>query len=203
MTTLARLALLALLLSGCARRADWSEEDLAALAALRRTTGPLRPDPTSRYADDLAAAALGPRLFFDRRLSADGTVSCATCHDPVRRFQDGLPLGKGVGTTARRTMPIAGLAASPWFFWDGRKDSLWSQALGPLESEVEHGITRVEVARLVAGAYRAPYERVFGPLPDLAGLPAAASPAGPGERRDAWARLPPDRQDAVNRVFAN
>jgi len=39
------------------------------------------------------------------------------------RFQDGLPLARGVGTTARRTMPVAGMAASTWYFWDGRKDS--------------------------------------------------------------------------------
>ena len=43
------------------------------------------------------------------------------------------------GTTARRTMPIAGTAHGPWLFWDGRADSQWSQALGPLESAVEHG----------------------------------------------------------------
>jgi len=42
------------------------------------------------------------------------------------------------------------MAASTWFFWDGRKDCLWSRALGPLESEVEHGTTRMEAARLVA-----------------------------------------------------
>jgi len=203
MTTPTRLVLALLLLAGCARRADWSDEELAALADLRRSHEPLRADPTNRFADDLAAAELGQRLFFDRRLSADGKVSCATCHDPARKFQDGLPLAKGLGTTARRTMPIAGMAGSPWFFWDGRKDSLWSQALGPLESEVEHGTTRVEVARLVASAHRERYERVFGPLPDLEGLPAAATPAGSGERWDAWARIPPERQDAVNRVFAN
>ena len=203
MTTLPRLAVVALLLAGCARRADWSEEELAALADLRLTTEQPRPDPTNRHADDADAARLGQRLFFDRRLSANGTVSCASCHDPVRKFQDGLPLAKGLGTTVRRTMPIAGTAASPWLFWDGRKDSLWSQALGPLESGVEHGSNRVQIARLAAQAYREPYERVFGPLPDLGGLPADATPAGSGDLRGAWERIPPGQQDAVNRVFAN
>ena len=124
-------------------------------------------DASNRWADDRAAASLGRRLFFDKRLSSNGEVSCATCHDPRREFQDATPLAKGVGTTARRTMPIAGTAHSPFLFWDGRKDSQWSQALGPLESPVEHGGSRAQYARLVAAAYRTDYERVFGPVPPL------------------------------------
>ena len=65
-------------------------------------------------------------------------------------------------------MPIAGTAYSPFLFWDGRKDSLWAQALGPLESPVEHGGTREQYARVIAEHYRAEYERIFGPLPESA-----------------------------------
>ena len=124
-------------------------------------------DPSNRWADDRAAAVLGQRFFFDARFSADGKVSCASCHDPRRQFQDGLALGKGVGTTDRRTMPIAGVAHSPFLFWDGRKDSLWAQALGPLESAVEHGGNRTQYARVVATHYARDYERVFGAAPKL------------------------------------
>ena len=81
-----------------------------------------------------AAAALGATLFFDQRLSRNGKVACATCHKIDRQFQDDLPHAAGLGTTNRRTMPLAGVAWSPWFFWDGRRDSLWSQALTPLEN---------------------------------------------------------------------
>jgi cytochrome c peroxidase len=123
------------------------------------------PDPSNRWADDEGAAALGERLFFDKRLSSNGQVSCATCHDPMRAFQDGVALAKGVGTTSRRTMPIAGMAHSPFLFWDGRKDSLWSQALGPLESPVEHGGDRMQYAQVIARHYRRDYQRVFGSLP--------------------------------------
>jgi len=101
--------------------------------------GPMPHDPGNRWADNPAAAALGQRLFFDGRLSGNGRVSCATCHDRENDFQDSMPLAKGMGTTNRRTMPIAGAPYSPFLFWDGRKDSLWAQALGPLESAVEHG----------------------------------------------------------------
>jgi cytochrome c peroxidase len=131
--------------------------------------GPLPPDPSNRWADDPQAAALGHRLFFDVRLSANGQVSCATCHDPRKDFQDGMPLAKGVGTTDRRTMPVAGTAYSPFLFWDGRKDSQWAQALGPLESPVEHGGSRAQYAGVIARHYRADYERVFGKLPGSGG----------------------------------
>jgi cytochrome c peroxidase len=135
----------------------------------------LPADPTNRVADDPRAAALGRKLFFDTRLSANGQVACATCHKPDQEFQDGTPLAKGVGVTNRRTMPIAGTAYSPFLFWDGRKDSLWAQALGPLESPVEHGGTREHYARLMASHYRDEYEDIFGTIPALSTRDAVTS----------------------------
>jgi cytochrome c peroxidase len=144
----------------------WSDEERAVLRSLALLPGGWRPppDPSNRFADDPAAAALGRELFRDTRLSANGEVSCATCHQRERGFQDGRRRGRGLATTPRRTMPLAGAAANTWFFWDGRKDSLWSQALEPLESPAEHGLTRAQVVRLVARHHRAAYEAVFGPL---------------------------------------
>ena len=165
--------------------------------------GPLPADPSNRFAADARAAALGERLFSDARLSGNGKVSCATCHLPQRDFQDGTPLAHGVGTTARRTMPVAGTAHGAWFFWDGRTDSQWSQALGPLESAVEHGGTRTQYAHTIGAHYRAEYEAVFGPLPSLAGLPAQAGPVADTAWRVAWTRIPAARQDDITRVYAN
>jgi cytochrome c peroxidase len=128
---------------------------------------PLPADPSNRWADDPRAAEMGHRLFFDARLSSNGRVSCASCHDPRKDFQDGMALAQGVGTTDRRTMPITATAYSPFLFWDGRKDSQWAQALGPLESAVEHGGNRAQYAKVIAEHYRADYERIFGRLPDL------------------------------------
>jgi cytochrome c peroxidase len=182
----------------------WSAEERALLRSLSLgSLGPLPADPSNRYADDSAAARLGHQLFFDTRLSGTGTVSCASCHMPDQSFQDGLALAKGVGTTARRTMPIAGTAHSPWQFWDGRADSQWEQALGPLESPVEHGGDRTQYARMVAEQYRAIYEEVFGPLPDLDGLPAHAGPVADSASAEAWKRMAPARQRAISRVYAN
>jgi cytochrome c peroxidase len=169
------------------------------LAAL----GPPPADPGNRWADDGLAASLGQRLFFDERLSSNGRVSCASCHDPRREFQDGLALGRGVGTTGRRTMPVTATAHSPFLFWDGRKDSLWSQALGPLESPVEHGGTRAQYAKAVARFYRDDYERAFGPLPDLRGVPDVAAPVDDPRARAAWDSMTEAQRAAVTRVFVN
>lgn len=145
----------------------WSHEERALLRSLSLSSlEPLRPDPTNRYADQPAAAALGKALFFDTRLSSNGKVSCGTCHIAARDFQDGTPLASGVGTTSRRTMPIAGTAHGAWFFWDGRADSQWSQALGPLESPVEHGGSRRQYATILMTHYREKFEAVFGPTPE-------------------------------------
>lgn len=182
----------------------WTDEEREVLRSLTLASlPPLAPDPSNRVGDYSAAAAFGHRLFFDQRLSSTGTVSCATCHLPEQDFQDARALAQGVGTTARRTMPVAGTAHGAWFFWDGRADSQWGQALGPLESAVEHGGDRTQYAHVVAAHYRRDYERVFGPLPDLRGLPGHAGPVEDTARAAAWRRIPPARQRDVSRVYAN
>jgi cytochrome c peroxidase len=182
----------------------WSEAELETIRSLWiGSLEPLQPDPSNRYGDDPRAAALGHRLFFETRLSSNGEVACATCHLPGREFQDDLPLARGVGVTDRRTMPIAGMAYSPWQFWDGRKDSQWAQALGPLESPVEHGGSRAEYLHVVARHYRAEYEEVFGALPDLATVPRKAGPVDEPVARAAWDALASDAREDITRVYAN
>lgn len=187
-----------------AMRDRWSAGEVAQLAAMRlKEAGPRPADASNAYEQRTDAAALGRALFNDTRLSRNGQVSCASCHSADKQFQDGRPLGQGIGTGKRRTMPVSGAMHSPFLFWDGRKDSAWSQALGPLEDAAEHGGNRVRFVRLVQEHYRPQYQQVFGPLPDLAQLPADASPNGTEAERAAWNALAPDKRDAVNRVFAN
>jgi cytochrome c peroxidase len=182
----------------------WSRTELDVLRSLWIAgLGPLEPDPSNRWGDDSAAAALGHRLFFDSRLSAGGQVSCASCHRPESDFQDGIPLGRGIGSTDRRTMPVAATAHSPWQFWDGRSDSQWAQALGPLESAVEHGGSRTMHVHTVARYYRAEYEALFGPLPPLDGVPLHAGPVADPAARTAWAGMSEADRDAVTAVFVN
>lgn len=163
----------------------------------------LPEDPSNRVADLPAAAAFGATLFFDTRLSADGRVACATCHQIDRQFQDDRPRGEGLGLTERRTMPLAGVAWSPFLFWDGRSDSLWAQALQPLEDPREHGFTRTALAHEIAARYGERYARIFGPLPALDHLPAAAGPRGSAAERAAWQAMAAADRAAVDRVFAN
>jgi cytochrome c peroxidase len=198
------LGALAMALGSFAVVPVWSVEEQGIIASLSLSElGPLPPDPSNRVADDPRAVDLGCAVFSDTRFSANGAVSCASCHLPDRQFQDDLPLGRGVGTTGRRTMPIAGMAYSPFLFWDGRKDSLWSQALGPMESHVEHGADRTQYAHLIAEAYRDPYEALFGALPNLDHLPRRAGPVDDPAAAAAWQEMREEDRIAVSVVFAN
>lgn len=182
----------------------WTSGQREVLRSLSMASlAPLPADPSNIYGDNQRAAALGHRLFFEPHLSGNDRVSCATCHSPTRDFQDAKPLADGVGRTARRTMPVAGTAYSPWLFWDGRADSQWAQALGPLESAVEHGGSRTRYAHVIAESYREEYAAVFGVLPDLSGLPRDAGPVADTLWSAAWRRMPSSRRDAVSRVYAN
>ncbi|MEE9412092.1 MAG: cytochrome c peroxidase [Methylococcales bacterium] len=89
-----------------------------------------------------AKKALGKRLFFDPRLSADGTISYASCHKPELALTDGLATAIGIyGQVGARNTPTA-MNATYYtsFFVDGRADSLETQALGPLTNPIEHGL---------------------------------------------------------------
>lgn len=186
------------------RAGFWTEAEIATLRTLwLGSLPPLPADPSNQYADDPRAVALGEKLFFDMRFSVNGQISCGTCHLPELEFQDGRALAQGVGVTDRRTMPIAGVAYSPWLFWDGRKDSLWAQALGPLESMVEHGGTRAQYAHLIAAHYRDEYEALFGPLPDLADVPPTAAPIDNPTARTAWEAMTPAARESVTQIYAN
>ena len=187
-----------------AMQPEWSAEDLRHIQAMSLTSlAPLRPDPSNRVSEDKAAAALGEALFFDTRLSANGAISCATCHKPERQFQDSLRVGQGMSEGTRRTMPIAGSARFPFLFWDGRKDGQWSQALGPLENPLEHGADRTMVVRLIATAYRGEYQALFGVPPDPRQLPAHVMPGGSGDLGAAWDGMTAAEQAEVNSAFAN
>lgn len=182
----------------------WTAEEIAVLASLRlRELPPAPADETNAVAKVPAAAVLGKRLFNDARFSRDGTVSCAGCHAEDKQFQDGIPLARGIATGTRRTMPVVGAAYSPWLFWDGRKDSLWSQALGPLEDPAEHGGNRTRYAQLMQAHYRVEYEALFGAMPDISKLPRDAGPVGTPGEKSAWNQLDRDSRHAVNRIFSN
>ncbi len=202
------LTLSAGILLGCANQTSpWSEAEVELMRTLWIESLPaLPPDPSNQYADDPRAVALGAKLFSDVRFSSNGEVSCATCHIASKDFQDGLPLAQGVGATDRRTMPIAGTAYSPWLFWDGRKDSQWAQALGPLENPVEHGGTRTFYVKLIQAHYKTEYEALCGTLPDFSDESRFPVPAAPIDDEVAaanWASMSEEDREAVTLVYVN
>ncbi|HEX5010827.1 MAG TPA: cytochrome c peroxidase [Planctomycetota bacterium] len=154
---------------------DFTPEELARI--LQQSPLPSAPpDPTNRVESDPRAQRLGQFLFFDPRLSANGAVACATCHQPARSFSDGLPFAQGLATATRHTPALWNVAQNRWFFWDGRADSLWAQAAQPIENPLEMGFTRLGVLRLFTSdpELRAAYTDLFGPLPPLPADDAAA-----------------------------
>src|SRR5436190_10797545 len=111
--------------------------------------------------------ALGQKLFFEGRLSADGTVACATCHDPARAFTDGRPTSVGIrGRTGQRNAPtVLNTLYNKTQFWDGRAKTLEEQAALPIVNPVEMGQPSLDAAvTKIAGVeeYEQAFRNVFG-----------------------------------------
>ncbi len=106
-------------------------------------------DPGNRLSGKPAAIAFGERLFFDPRLSAGGTLSCATCHLPAKGWTDGLPRSAGATTLDRNAPSIANTRFERWLGRDGSSDSLWSHAIRPLTDPRELAMTPERLARRV------------------------------------------------------
>src|SRR2546425_419821 len=114
--------------------------------------------------------ALGQRLFFDGRLSADGSVACSTCHDPARAFTDGRPASIGInGRLGQRNAPtILNAVYNKTQFWDGRVKTLELQAALPYVNPIYMGQPSLDaaLARIAAMAeYRDAFQGVFGRPP--------------------------------------
>lgn len=171
----------------------------------------LRPplnSPSNQYSDNQNAVALGKQLFFDKRLSGDGSLACASCHQPSRAFTDGLTRAQGVNRVGRNTQTLIGLAWQHWFYWDGRRDTLWSQALVPFEAPDEMGSSRIAVLRTVLSDKElyAAYRDLFGKLPlhILNTLPEGhAGPLGNSAAQQAWYMISADKKIEVNKAYVN
>ena len=110
--------------------------------------------------------ALGRRLYYDKSLSGDGTVSCATCHSPSMGFTDNEPVSTGVGkkTGTRNSPTVINSAYNDLQFWDGRAASLEKQAEGPMENPVEMAHSLQGVVELLRkdADYRDEFKRAWG-----------------------------------------
>ncbi|HWS76149.1 MAG TPA: cytochrome c peroxidase [Quisquiliibacterium sp.] len=135
--------------------------------------GPWPPAPvrdrSNRASGAPHAIELGRRLFFDPALSRDGSVACATCHDPARGFTDGRARAQGIAAHDRNTQGLLDVGDQRWFGWDGGADSLWAAAIRPLLAPAEMGSSAALVARRLrsdpglAAAHRAAFGERDGP----------------------------------------
>ncbi len=195
------LAILAGCVYGDTLRDGLSDAQLDTLATMWPLPAPPE-DPTNGVADDPRAVAIGHALFFDARLSGDGNVACASCHVPELGWADGRTLGHGRSDTPRHTQGLTNVGWNRWARWDGACDSLWCQALGPLEAPAEMGATRTSVLRLLATdeALREAVTELFQeppPPPDDARFPTHAMPGEP-----AWEQMTVEDRATVDLWFA-
>jgi cytochrome c peroxidase len=143
----------------------------AAERAVIASFGPWPPRPardgSNRWQSRPTVAAYGRRLFEDTGLSADGRISCATCHDRRQAFQDGRAQAEGRGAGVRNTPTLLDVADRRWFGWDGGHDSLWAASLAPLLDPREMAARPDVVAARVRtdARRRAAHRAAFGAEP--------------------------------------
>lgn len=171
------------------------------------------PDNSNHVSGNTAAIVFGKTLFFSKKLSGDQTLSCASCHQPTMGWSnhDAITHKRPDQLALRHTPSLWGVKYNRWYFWDGRADSLWSQALQPIESRAEMAGSRVQLAQLImhTPALRHTYEALFGSIPLSllqADLPKTGKPLlndikHPEHRR--WQTLMPEVQHDINLLYVN
>jgi cytochrome c peroxidase len=174
---------IATLIFGCERSAkkvspkrppNPEADPLAQPKSLQQVGVPIEATRTAIPADNPQTpekVSLGQRLFFERRLSADGTVSCSTCHDPELAFTDRKPLSVGIkGRVGQRNAPtILNALYNKTQFWDGRVNTLEEQAANPIVNAFEMGHPSLDaaVAQIArVEEYQQAFQRVFGRPPN-------------------------------------
>ena len=142
----------------------FSENDWKVIRSLSPAV--IQLDTTNALANSKEAAMLGQHLFFDKRLSSNGEVSCATCHIPEKYFTDGLSVSQGIKPLKRNSTTLLNAAHQRWFFWDGRTDTLWGQPIETIEHPDEMNSGRTDVLRIIKqdDILHKQWERVFGAM---------------------------------------
>ena len=150
-----------------AQTALLGRDEVTAVLAHGPWPPPVVVDPSNRVARSPRAAQFGARLFFDTRLSADGSIACASCHVPEAGWAERRAVAIGLAPTDRNTPSVVDTVFNRWFGWAGSTDSLWAASLRPLADARELG----SVERLVPARVRTDpdlacgYREAFGNPP--------------------------------------
>lgn len=168
----------------------FTDEQRSALSTLRYDSAPPPADVSNAVADDEAARLFGQRLYFEPALSGallepdnigtpahlgtkgdTGKVSCAGCHIPDSDYVDTRSPHQQISLAAewtqRRSPTLLEIGFMPLYNWDGRRDTLWNQAMGVFESAAEFNSSRLFIARQIYALHRDEYEAIFGAMPKL------------------------------------
>lgn len=181
---------------------------LAALPALSK----IEPTPICMSTPNCDAAsliALGRALFFDPGIAPKSALACASCHNPQSGFGASPAVAERFRHLPRSIPSITNLRDQRWFFWDGRSERLWAQAIEPLESRREMNSHRLLAVRHLAeqptllSVYRRAWSGQSGIVDSaqqvLASLPNCSETV---DCQALWASMLPAQQDLVNSVFA-
>ena len=146
---------------------EFSAEEMRRILQHGPWPQPVLRDKSNRVSGNADAIALGERLFYDRRLSGDGAMSCAACHLPDRAFTDGRERAYGRESLDRNTPSVWNIGFAHWFGWDGAADSLWRQSIKPILNPVELAADTDHVAALLRAdqALARRYANAFGTTP--------------------------------------
>ncbi len=130
-------------------------------------------------ADIKTISALGKKLFSEKILSKDSSVSCASCHIPKYAFADTVAFSVGIAgkLTKRNTPSVLNMKNRPYYFWDGRASSLEEQALMPIQNPDEMGLPIDEAVKRLnqSKEYRLLFQKIFRQKPNAKNLAAAFS----------------------------
>jgi cytochrome c peroxidase len=162
-----RISFLLLVLCAPALAATFTDDEARRIQSHGPWPAPWSGDPSNRVSRNKSAIDLGERLFFERRLSINGEVSCSRCHLPERNWSDGLPRAVGLKEVDRNAPSLVNVRYHHWFGWDGAHDSLWAQSINPILEPRELRMSAASVAKFVRGDrdLSCRYQKTFGAPP--------------------------------------
>jgi cytochrome c peroxidase len=180
----------------------WSEDDIQDMQRLRLSARGIADKNSANellYRAD--AIELGRRLFHDTAMSGSGQVACVTCHRPENGYQDTDHMTFKLDPEAQHRAPgLPGVALQDWFFWDGRADSLWSQALAVIENPKEVASSRLHAVRHLCAQYGKSFPALLKGC-QRADLPDAPLHASPLVAEEGWRMLSAAQQENINKLF--